>query len=125
MPNLLQSAAAWLGAQLQTAAGRSVVIVRSGVPSDALTAWVSVQEYTVVDEEGFGTVVESHDWSFVTSDLPYPLRSGDVIRETLGGLRQEYTILPVAGKPFAEWVDTSGVMTVAHSRKTEEECPTQ
>lgn len=114
---LFQDAASWLGAGLQSAAGRSVSLVRSGRASDAVTAWVSMQEYAVASQDEFATAVTSYDWSFLTSELPYTPRAGDRIRETLNGSTVEYEACELGDKPAAEWLDTSGKLTVVHSKR--------
>lgn len=117
----MATSAAWLGARLQSAAGRSVVFVRDDIVSAALVGVPTMQDYTVFDKEGFATQVKSYDWTFTTSELPtadpWPIRKGDRIRETILGTDYEYELLPLGNKPAFELADTNGVLTIVHTKK--------
>jgi hypothetical protein len=120
MSNMLQTGAAWLAGQLQNAAGRTVTLLRreSGgtTESGPLVGTVAKQEYQVV-EQGMPTIVTSYDWTFTTSELPWTLRAGDVIKETLNSVEQQYQVMPLDKLPATERLDTAGVMTLVHSKK--------
>lgn len=117
MPNTMQNAAAWLGANLQAAAGRTIVLSRGAQKSSAITGTVAMQDYSLVDENGFATTFTSYDWTFVTDDLPWEVTNGHRIRETLNGEVIEYEILPPPDRKAVEWLDTSGVLTLVHTKK--------
>jgi hypothetical protein len=121
MPNLLQRGATWLGDRLSTSAGRSVVLHSQG-RTLSLTGWVSMHEYEVPDEAGGLVIVESWDWSFRTADLVLDgihikFDKGWQVRETLDGREISYDAMPVGNKPVAEMLDTSGILTLLHTKK--------
>jgi hypothetical protein len=117
---MLQDGAAWLADALKAPAGRTVTILRreSGgtTESGPLVGTVTKQEYQVV-EQGMPTIVTAYDWTFTTSELPWTLRGGDVIKETLFSVEQQYQVLPLDKLPATERLDTAGVMTLVHSKK--------
>lgn len=119
MPNLMQSGAAWLGAQLKTSAGLSVVVQQGKRTVEGLTGWVGKHDHLVVDAEGFTTSVTSHDWEFVAADLPsgFEFRVGAVITATINGVEEKYEAVPLGKRPAIENKDTSGVMLVVHTNK--------
>lgn len=122
MPNLMQRGATWLAGKLQTAAGRTVVYRRGNLSGDPITAACSMKQYSIVDAEGFTTTVESVDWLVTTAELVVQgavitPRPGDRIHEILGGVLVEYEAMKLGSEPCSEWLDTSGVMTVIHTKR--------
>lgn len=123
MSNLLQDGAIWLAGQLQDHAGRDVVLRRQGQAPIDLTGTVAMQQYDVVDEEtGIVLTVLSYDWVFTASEykvggvqvqpLPY-----DRLEEELAGSSIAFEIMGLGKKPCWEWLDTSGIMLLVHSKK--------
>ena len=123
MSNMLQDGATWLAGQLQTHAGRDVVLRRQGQSPTDLTGTVVMHEYDVVDEEtGIVFTVLSYDWMFTASEyqvtgvqvppLPY-----DRLEETLAGSSIAFEVMGLGKKPCWEWLDTSGIMLLVHSKK--------
>lgn len=123
MSNLLQDGATWLAGQLQDHAGRDVVLRRQGQAPTELTGTVVMQQYDVVDEEtGIVLTVLSYDWVFTASEyrvagvqvppLPY-----DRLEETLAGSSIAFEVMGLGRKPCWEWLDTSGIMLLVHSKK--------
>src|SRR5690348_3615056 len=92
MPTLMQRGATWLGARLQTAAGRSVTIVQGPRRLEAITGWVSEGAEKIVNAEAFQVSVKRFLWNFVTADL-----SGTVLRvgaEIVDADGSVYEVLP-------------------------------
>ena len=123
MSNLLQDGATWLAEQLQTHAGRDVVLRRQGQVSTELTGTVVLHEYDVVDDQtGVVFTVLSYDWVFTASEyrlggvavapLPY-----DRLEETLAGSSIAFEVMGLGKKPCWEWFDSSGIMLLVHSKK--------
>lgn len=110
----MQQAAQWLGEKTQAFDGRSVVFIRGSEVSTPVTAVPSMTELTVISDEGFGTLVKSWDWRFITAQLPWEIRKGDRIRDALGS---EYELLPLKDRPAIEHVGTTGVLTDVHTKK--------
>jgi len=121
MPNVLTNGAAWLGGQLQAAAGVEVWYVRRSncVP---ITAWPTIHEYEVLDEDGIPTRVLSYDWAFVAAELvlggqPIEPRPGDLVVETVDGLECPFEAMPLGKKPCFERLDASGQLIVVHTKQ--------
>jgi len=119
MPNVLQTGAAWLGAQLSTHAARTIIIVQGQQLLDAVSAWCSRQDYAVVDSEGFTTSTVSFDWQFVASDLPdnFVFRDGAILKETLNGVVQKYEAMPIGSLGCCERLDDAGVLLTVHTKQ--------
>lgn len=120
MTNLLQDSAAWLGGQLQTAAGRTVDIRQGRQVVTGFVATLAMHDYTVADAEGFPTVVNSCDWTFVAADLiaaGITLRSGTILRETLSGEVREYEAMLIGTKECVEDLDSSGLLLTLHTKR--------
>lgn len=115
---LMQSAAAWLGSQLQTAAGRSGIYKRGTSESDAIVGVVTDLQQEVVNEEGFGTGTLVTGWQFTASELllnheQIEPRAGDVWEETLNGVDLAWEAMPPApSRKVWEWRDTSKILIV-------------
>lgn len=124
MSNLLQRGASFIGDKLKSpaVAGRTVAYRRGQSEIAKVSAWPSQHEYEVVDEQGFATSVVSFDWTFTTSDLvlrgeAIEPRPRDVIAEVLNGETVTYEVMAIANRPCFEWADTSGILTLVHSRR--------
>lgn len=119
MPNTMQSAAAWLGGQLKTHAGRVVSVRQGATTHTGLTGWCGMHEHEVEDPGGFYTKAKFYDWEFVASDLPegFRFRSGDEVLETVDGTVRRYEVLPVGAEPELEEMDSSGVLLKAHTKR--------
>ena len=122
MTNMLQEAAVWLGDRLKESVGRQVTYARGAQESDLITGTVSQHQYEVVENDGSITLVTSYDWTFRASDLviagsPIKPRSGDRIKETLNGDAIEFEVLPIGKLPCSEWLDTSGILLLVHTKK--------
>ena len=122
MTNLLQDAAVWLGDRLKESAGRQVTYARGAQESDPITGTVAQHQYEVVENDGSVTTVLAYDWSFTAADLviagsPIKPRSGDRIKETLNGDAIEFEVLPIGKLPCSEWLDTSGILLLVHTKK--------
>ena len=122
MSNLLQDAAVWLGDRLKESAGRQVIYARGAQSSDPITGTVVQQQYEVIENDGSVTLVMAYDWTFTAADLaiggsPIKPRSGDRIAETLNGDAIEFEVLPIGKLPCSEWLDTSGILLLVHTKK--------
>lgn len=122
MPTFLQRGAAWLGDQLKQSAGRTVTYRRGSTVSAAIVGTVSLHDYRTIGDEGIEISVVADDWVFTAADLLirgvqiYP-RDGDLIIETLDGFLNKYQVLPVAGRPSSEWLDSSGILLLVHTKR--------
>ena len=122
MTNLLQDSAVWLGDRLKESAGRQVTYARGVQQSNPITGTVAKHEYEVVENDGSVTLVLAYDWTFTAGDLviagsTVKPRSGDRIKETLNGEAIEFEVLPIGKLPCSEWLDTSGVLLLVHTKK--------
>lgn len=116
--NFLQSGAAWLGGQLKEHAARTITIIQGNDTLEDIVATVASHDYTVIDQEGFPTQFTSFDWLLVSADLEgVVLRTGAVIEEVLNGVTSRYEAMPVGDMPSVQAKDTSGIMTVVHTKK--------
>lgn len=110
---------------LTEAFGVAVEVERSGSPpTDELTAEVIVRDYEVTSEEtGLPETIQFRDYLFaraeyvVAGEAVEPQR-GDVIRQTIAGVRCEFTVCPIDKRPAAEWADAGGSRWLVHTKKT-------
>lgn len=125
MSNLLQNGAVWLAGQLKDHAGRSVVLSRKGATSsDPIIGTVAAVQYEVVDETGIVTLIKSFDWTFTAADVmlagvQVEPRPGDRLAETLNGAAVQYEVMDLGKKPAVEWLDSSGIMLLVHTKKVQ------
>lgn len=122
MPNLIQTAAAWLGAQLKESAGIAVTIQRGERCISGITGWVGKHDYFITDAEGFTTSITAHDWQLVSADIPgdFLFRPGVVIRAVVNSVEQVYEAMPLGKtKPCVEDLDTSGVLLTVHTNQVQ------
>ncbi len=122
MTNLLQDAAVWLGDRLKESAGRQVTYARGAGESEPITGTVVQHQYEVVENDGSITLILAYDWTFTASDVvvagsPIKPRAGDRIKETLNGEAIEFEVLPIGKMPCSEWLDTSGILLLVHTKK--------
>ena len=122
MTNLLQDAAVWLGDRLKESAGRQVTYARGAGEGEPITGTVVQHQHEVVENDGSITLILAYDWTFTASDLvvagsPIKPRSGDRIKETLNGEAIEFEVLPIGKMPCSEWLDTSGILLLVHTKK--------
>lgn len=116
----MQSAAAWLGAELKTHAGRVVSVRQGATTHTGLTGWCGMHEHEVEDPGGFYTKAKSYDWEYVASDLPdgFRFRAGDEVIETVDGVVRRYEVLPLsAAEPEQEEMDSAGVLLKVHTKR--------
>ncbi len=115
MATLLESAATWLGGQLQTAAGKVVTITQGGLVIEGVTGWVKATTDDVDQAEDIGTSFHRFDWGFLAADLPdgFEALPGDLISETETDLR--YKVVPTRGRPAMVGEDGSGVLVTMHT----------
>lgn len=116
MPNLLAEGAAWLAGQLADHAGQSVKILRGATESGPVTGTPVQQDYELV-VDGMVTVVTLWDWTFTTASLPWTMRAGDRLKTMLLDSDVQYEVVPIAKRPCTELLDTSGVMTLVHTKR--------
>lgn len=115
MPNMLQTSASWLGAQLQTHTGRPVVLNQASTELP-LVATMALQEYDVVDEGGFPTKFRSSDWTIKAADLAgLVIRDGAEITDVESG--EVYAALPIDKRPCCERLDSSGILLTVHTKQ--------
>ncbi len=122
MPNLMQTGAAWLGDKLKSSAGRTVVIKQGGLTTLELTATLSQRMHEIFDDQGLPQSVASFDWIFTTADIvvsgsPVALRSGAQLIETINGVTTRYEAMDIGPKQAFEAVDTSGILSVLHTKR--------
>jgi hypothetical protein len=116
MPNLLEDGAAWLAGQLADHAGRSVTFLRGVTESEPVVGTAVQQDYELL-VEGMVTVFTLWDWTFATANLPWTLRAGDRLKATLLGSEAQFEVLPIGKRPCSELLDTSGLMTLVHTKR--------
>lgn len=121
MPSLLEEGAAWLGEQLQGAAGIEVEYGRRSA-SLTMVGWPSMHEYEVLDEDGIPTRILSQDWTFVAAELvlddqPIEPRPGDRITQTVDGEEFPFEVMPLEKKPCFERLDAAGRLVVVHTKR--------
>ena len=116
MSNLLEDGAVWLAGQLADHAGKSITFIRGATESDPITGTAVQQDYELL-VDGMVVVVTLWDWTFATANLPWTLRAGDRLKATLLGVETQFEVLPVAKRPCSELLDTSGVMTLVHTKQ--------
>ena len=122
MSNLLQDAAVWLGDRLKESVGRQVTYARGAQESDPITGTVVQHQYEVVENDSSITLIIAYDWTFSAADLvvagsPIKPRPGDRIKESLNGEAIEFEVLPIGKLPCSEWLDTSGILLLVHTKK--------
>ena len=121
MPNVMETAAEWLGAELKTHAGSSVTIdygqerVTTTPDDETLTGWCGRQQYDVMDSEGFATSVMSYDWQFLLADLPEEIVKFSNVRITKG--EEIYEAVPIGNRPWNERLDTEGLLLTIHTKQ--------
>lgn len=116
--NMLDDSAAWIVAQLENHAGRTVTYTRGGIASDSFTATLSIRTHHVMDEEGFATAVQSYDWTvraslLVVSGATITPRPGD--RITFGDA--VYEAMPLRDGQAWEAVDANGTLLTVHTKR--------
>ena len=123
MPNLQQRGAAWLGSQLQTAAGQASTYRRrgsGGVEEFAIVGTWSEKVYDQVDQDGEVQQVLAYDWILVAADLDeisVSPRPGDQLVGTVAGSAVTFEIRPIGNLPAVEWADTSGILIRLHTKR--------
>lgn len=122
MTTLMQRGATWLGARLKTAAGRSFVLTRGAASTAAFTAAVASCEYEEMGDDGLQTSVRYDDLTIVAADVvvsgsQVEPRDGDVLAETLNGVVIQYEVLPLQKRPAVEWLDSSGILLLVHTKR--------
>jgi hypothetical protein len=119
MPNLLQRGATWHGEKMKTAAGRVVQVTQGENVHDATDAWHELQDYSVMDNEGFVTSVHSWDWRFMATDLPsgFEFRDGDLIKETIGDVISTYEVMPIGSEKCWKPADSSSIQITVHTKQ--------
>lgn len=119
MPTAMQSAAAWLGSQLKTHAGRTVSVERGGSAVATPTGWCGMHEHEVTDLEGFDVKAKTYDWEFTAEDLPsgFRFRAGDEVVEMVDSVERRYEVLPIGSEPETEEMDSSGVLIRVHTKR--------
>lgn len=115
--NMLDDSATWLAGQLTDNVARSVTYSR-GVTSATVSGTLSSKLYSVMDEEGFVTAVQSSDWTFIASDLvvsgsTITPRPGD--RITYGSA--VYEARPMGDGQAYETLDANGTLIVVHTKR--------
>lgn len=124
MTNLLQRGAAFLAdkAGNLAVAGRTVRYSRGPLSSEDINAVCTERRDEAVDEQGLITTLVNYDWTFTTTEMDIrgeqiEPRAGDRITETLDGTEYVYEVMPLPNKKTHEWADTSGIMTVVHTKR--------
>lgn len=117
----MQRGASWLSDRLQAAAGRTITYRRNQL-TVSITGVSVLNEYEAVDDDGFRTTLQIHDWLFAPEDIvlrseTITPRPGDRITETLSGVTVVYEVTPIGDAPCVEWVDTSGIMIRVHTKR--------
>lgn len=111
----MESAAAWLGDQLKTLAGKAVTIDYGEVRVENITGWCAQHTYDVMDAEGFATSLRSYDWQFKLADLPEDLLNFENV-VVMDGF-DKYEAMPLGNRPWHESLDTSGQLITIHTKQ--------
>jgi hypothetical protein len=122
MPNLMQTGAAWLAAQLKAHASKTVTYRRTGETDlEDLAATIGRTEFELVTDDGHVTRFESRDFLVAAADLvldgsvTVPQR-GDRIIETIGDATLTYEVLPNASLPAFKYSDEFRNLVRIHTK---------
>lgn len=122
----MQDSAAWLGGQMNEAAGIEVILARrSGVQtltSEPITGTISRHDYDDYDAQGLPLIVEAWDWSFTATDVlldgvQVEPRNGDRLAATINGEAQVYEVGPVARRKACEKKDSTGIRILVRTKR--------
>ena len=121
-PNLLKTGSDWLADTLKAHAGTSVTYRRGGLAVD-LTVTVGQSEREVEDGDGLLVTVQAHDFLILVADLVLDGQqvlpeSGDLIRETTGGVTYVWEVLPpTPNEPCWRYSDPDRKALRVHTKK--------
>ena len=98
------------------------VTYQRGVNSVAVTAEVQLNQYEVMDHEGFSTTVTSRDYLIAAADLVISgseivPRAGDRIVETIRGTSHTFEVMPLGEKREYEQADKDGLYLLIHTKR--------
>lgn len=121
MTTLVQNGVTWLGSKLKTAAGVSITYTR-GSYSVTITAACILNQYQIIDEEGFTTSVNSRDYlihgaELILNGAAIAPRAGDRISETIGGVVNTFEVVPLGQLREYEPMDSDSVLLKVHTKK--------
>jgi hypothetical protein len=117
-------AALGMSRSLERLAGIEGVYARGNCASEPIRGVPVTHEYEVIDEEtALPTKVISYDWRFVATELvvgnePVTPRVGDRWTVSIAGVENVYEVLPIGKRPCFERVDSSGVILLVHTKRT-------
>ena len=122
MSNKFATAATWLASQRKSHLSSPVVYRRGLAQVDKLSATKTAQqvehdgEVNDIDEE-----LESADWIISTADLVLDdavtlPASGDLIKETAGGVTYIWQVMAIAGEPCFRYCDSARVSLRIHTK---------
>jgi hypothetical protein len=109
---------------LDRLAGYEGLYDRKGVGSFPMRATLTVRDYELVDDEGFVTRVQSHDWLVVAEDITdlYPPQPGDrfTVEEFQSALPDQlglFELMPLGKRPCFTLHDSQGETLVLHTKR--------
>lgn len=119
MADLMSSGAAWLAAQLKSAAGTTVTY-RRGNDEAEVTATIGDSSFEAANQAGVVERWESRDFLVSAADLPFgdPER-GDVIVENGNALAVEYEVATPRGVPPWHYGDAFRQIVRIHTVQTD------
>lgn len=121
MANLIDTAAGWLAERMKDHAGTAVTFQR-GQQSVLLTGTRLLREYQIMDESGFTSNVQMHDWTFTTADVVLggtviTPRPGDLLTIGNGAGQERYEVLPLGDEPAAVPYDANANILLVHTKR--------
>jgi hypothetical protein len=108
-------------AMFAEAFGGTVSIHRGASSTTGVTAEAVSREYDVDDTDGIVTTIHGRDFvidvaSYTIAAAVVQPRSGDIIKETIGGVVHVFEVTPVTGRPCAEWVGNQKAQWLIHTK---------
>ena len=110
MPTLFETAATFLAARTQAAAGRAVSYQQGAGAPVSLVGTRSAEDEQVIDAEGVYVATRQHSFCFVYSDLGLTPRAGDTITETVASVATTWMAMDRANGKCWAWEDAAKVL---------------
>jgi hypothetical protein len=95
--------------------GHAVTYQRASGGFIPLTAVPKRRDYTIQDEDGLSTSIESWDWEITAALLGLEPRAGDEIRDG----SQVFEVMPIGDEKESRPLDSLGAILLVHSKKVQ------
>lgn len=108
-------------AMLAEVFGCTVSIHRNTASTTGVTAEAVIRDYEIDEQEGFAATIQSRDFVIDVSDYRIEAtavqpRSGDRIKETIGGVVHVFEVMPLGSRPCVEWIGNSKAQWLIHTK---------